>query len=42
MIRRPEMLKSLRDEMREILWLVSITGGLSIVGVALAVLLAQA
>ena len=33
------MWNSLRDESREILWLVSIIGGLSIMGVGLAVVL---
>jgi hypothetical protein len=32
----------LRDELREILWLVSVIGGLSIMGVGLAVVLTQA
>jgi hypothetical protein len=32
---------SLRDELREIVWLVMIIGGLSIMGVGLAVMLAQ-
>jgi hypothetical protein len=36
------MWKSLRDELREILWLVSVIGGLSIMGVGLAVVLTQA
>ena len=33
------MLSSLRDELREILWLAGIVGGLSIAGVVLAVAL---
>jgi hypothetical protein len=33
---------SLGEELREIVWLASIVGGLSIVGVTLAVLLSQA
>jgi hypothetical protein len=33
---------ALREEMREILWLVAIIGGLSIMGVGLAVVMAQA
>jgi hypothetical protein len=36
------MWSSLRDELREIVWLVMIIGGLSIMGVGLAVMLAQA
>jgi hypothetical protein len=36
------MWNSLRDELREILWLVSMIGGLSIMGVGLAVMLTQA
>jgi hypothetical protein len=36
------MWNSLRDELREILWLVSMIGGLSIMGVGLAVVLTQA
>lgn len=37
-----QMWNSLRDELREILWLVSMISGLSIMGVGLAVVLAQA
>jgi hypothetical protein len=37
-----KMWSSLRDELREIVWLVMIIGGLSIMGVGLAVMLAQA
>jgi hypothetical protein len=40
--RRKQMWNSFRDEVREILWLVFITGSLSIMGVGLAVVLAQA
>jgi hypothetical protein len=36
------MWNSLRDELREILWLISLVGGLSIMGVGLAVVLALA
>jgi hypothetical protein len=36
------MWNSLRDELYEVLWLVSIIGGLSVLGVGLAVMLAQA
>jgi hypothetical protein len=36
------MWNSLRDELCELLWLVSIIGGLSIMGVGLAVVLSQA
>jgi hypothetical protein len=36
------MLSFLRAELREIVWLASIVGGLSIVGVTLAVVLSQA
>jgi hypothetical protein len=36
------VLSFLRDELREIVWLASIVGGLSIVGVMLAVIIAQA
>jgi hypothetical protein len=36
------MWNSLRDELREILWLASMIGGLSILGVGLAVVLTQA
>jgi hypothetical protein len=36
------MWNSLCDELREILWLVSMIGGLSIMGVGLAVMLIQA
>jgi hypothetical protein len=36
------MWNSLRDELREIFWLVSMIGGLSIIGVGLAVALTQA
>ena len=39
---RSQVWSSLRDELREIVWLASIVGGLSIMGVALAVILAQA
>jgi hypothetical protein len=35
------MWTSLREELREIVWLVVLTGGLSIMGVGLAVVLAQ-
>jgi len=33
---------SVRDELRELLWLVTIIAGLSIMGVGIAVVLAQA
>jgi hypothetical protein len=33
---------SFREELREIVWLASIVGGLSIMGVTLAVILSQA
>ena len=36
------MWKSMREEMREVVWLVSIVGGLSVIGVGLAVALAAA
>jgi hypothetical protein len=36
------MWTSVRDEMRELLWLVTIIAGLSIMGIGLAVVLAQA
>lgn len=36
------MRNSWRDELREIVWLASIVGGLSIMGVTLAVILSQA
>jgi hypothetical protein len=35
------MWSSLRDELREILWLAAIVGGLSIMGVGLALVLTQ-
>jgi hypothetical protein len=36
------MWNSVRNELREILWLVGIIAGLSVMGVGLAVVLAQA
>jgi hypothetical protein len=36
------MWTSLREELREIVWLVAIVGSLSIMGVGLAVVLSQA
>jgi hypothetical protein len=39
---RRQVWSSLRDELREIVWLASVVGGLSIMGVTLAVMLAQA
>jgi len=36
------MWKSMRDEVREVVWLVSIVGGLSLLGVGLAVAIAAA
>ena len=39
---RSRVWSSLRDELREIVWLASVVGRLSITGVALAVILAQA
>ena len=34
------MLSGLRDELREVLWLASVVGGLSVLGVGLAVAVA--
>lgn len=39
---RSQVWSSLRNELREIVWLASVVGGLSVTGVTLAVILAQA
>ena len=39
-MREPAKLNSLRDELREMIWLALIVGGLSLLGVGLAVALA--
>jgi hypothetical protein len=42
MARRSQVWGSVREELREIVWLASIVGSLSIMGVTLAVILSQA
>jgi hypothetical protein len=40
--RSTQMWNTIRDELREVVWLASVVGGLSVLGVAVAVTLAAA